>query len=87
MRRGADLATDFEPVHVGQHQIEDERVEFLPAMQEETGPAGRRDRDGEAGLAEIVLDHLGEPGVVFDEEKAVAHGAILAARPAAPTVP
>ena len=34
--------------------------------------------DAEARPAEIVADHLGEAGVVLDQQDAVGHGGILA---------
>ena len=34
---GAHPAADLEPVHVGEHQIEDERVEVSRALQRDAG--------------------------------------------------
>ena len=43
--------------------------------------------DAEARLAEIVADHLGEAGVVLDQQDAVGHGRILPAVPARQIAP
>jgi hypothetical protein len=63
-------AADLEPVHVGQHQVEDQRVERIAAGARDAGAAGRRMGHAESGLAEIARDHLGEAKVVLDQQDA-----------------
>ena len=56
-------------------------------MQAKPGRAGAGTLDAEARPAQIVADHLGKAGVVFDQQDAVAHLGILAASPAVPEAP
>jgi hypothetical protein len=65
-RAGADAAADLEPVEIGQHEVEDQRVEPVAAGERDPGIAGRRMGDAESGLAEIARHHLGETLVVLD---------------------
>ena len=83
----ADLAAHIEPVHVGQHQVEDDRVEGVARLQGEPGRAGPGALDAKSRPAEIVADHLGKAGVVLDQQDAVGHRRILAATPAVPEAP
>ena len=78
-RPRADAAADLEPVHVGQHQVEDDGIERLARLTARCRP--RRVpamRHAKARLAEIVLHHLGEARVVFDQQDAVGHHGIVA---------
>ena len=62
----AELPAHLEAVHVGQHEVEHQRVVGLGGQTREPGPAVPRDRHREARLAEILGDHLGEAAVVLD---------------------
>ena len=77
----------LEAVHVREHQVQHDGVEGFARVQRQARGAGGRARHAEARPVEIVADHLGEAGVVFDQEDAVGHGAILAAMPAPPVAP
>ena len=74
----ADAAADFEPVGVGQHQVEHQRVELLALQPLLALARGRRRGNAKARGAEIVADHAGEALVVVDDEDAAGHGAIIA---------
>ncbi len=76
----ADAAADFEPVGVGQHQVEHQRVELLALQPLLALARGRRGGDAKARVAEIVADHAGEALVVVDDENAAGHGVTIAAR-------
>ena len=71
----AQAAADIEPVAVGQHQVEDNRVKRL-ALQESLALAcGAGGRQTKAHPAEIVGDHPGEAAVVVDHQDALGHDA------------
>jgi hypothetical protein len=84
---GPDPAAHLEAVHVGQHQVQDDRIESLAGLQGETGRAVLGPFDAKSRPAEIVTDHLGKAGIVFDQQNAFGHPRILAPAPALPEVP
>ncbi len=69
----AQLAAHLESVDVGQHQVEHQRVKRLMRKPLESGAASGLDRNAKPRLAEILGNHLGEPGIVFDQENALGH--------------
>ncbi len=71
---GADAPAHFEAVEVGQHQIEDEQVEMAAAVLIDGVEAGRGDGNVILRLAEVVGDHLGKAGIVFDQQDSSGHG-------------
>ena len=82
LRPRADTAADLKPIHVGQHQVENDRIERLARVHGDAGLAASRHAHGKSGVAEIALHHLGEFWIVFDQQDAVGHRVILAAMPA-----
>ena len=76
-RARADAAADLEPVHVRQHQVEDDRIERLARGHRDAGLAASGDAHAKSGLAEIAFHHLGEARIVFDQQDAVGHRAIV----------
>ena len=73
MRAGADLAADFEAVDIGQHHVEDDRVEGLALERGQALAAGEAAIDDEAGRGQIVRHHGGQPCIVVDDEKPFRH--------------
>ena len=86
-RAGTDLAADAEAIHIREHEIQHDGIERLTRVQRQARCPIRRARHAEARPVEIVADHLGKAGVVFDQEYAVGHGVILTAMPAPPVAP
>ena len=82
-----DHAADIEAVHVRQHQIQDDGVEVVARLQGQAAVTIRGPVDAEARRAEVVAQHFGEAGIVFDDEYAVGHRGILTAMPALPEAP
>jgi len=83
LRRGAgqraDAAADFEAVDVGQHQVEDHQVgQRLRVDDLQRGQAAQAVAavlELEAVLAQVLADHLGQAGVIFNHQQVVhAHG-------------
>ena len=80
-RLAAQLAAEVEAVAVGQHQVEDQRVEARrgEAAARLREAAGRLDL--EAGAAEVLDQHRGQAGVVVDKKQARGHGELAGMRP------
>jgi len=70
-------AADFQPVDVRQRQVEHQGVEGLACEALEPLVAGPGHGHAKARLAEIFRHHLGEAGVVLDQEDARAHARSL----------
>ena len=56
----------------GQHQVEQEQVRRLAADRLQAGVPAVRDLDLEALFLEVVLQHLGDVGLVLDQQNAFA---------------
>jgi hypothetical protein len=69
----AQPAAEIEPVGVGQHEIEDHRVEALTLQQRLALSRRAGCRQTKARPAEIVGDHPGEAAVVVDHQDALGH--------------
>src|SRR5205814_4826814 len=72
----AQLAAHIEPVHVGEHQVEHQRIERFAREALEPRAAGSGDGNTKPRLAEVLGHHLGEPGIVFDQENAFGHASL-----------
>src|SRR5262245_36646675 len=68
-----DLAAHGEAVPVGQHEVEDERVERLAFERGEPVRGGLVCGHAKARLREIFAHHRGEPRIVLDDEDAIGH--------------
>jgi hypothetical protein len=66
--------TDVEALDIGQHQVENDHVHRLAPMQGEPARPVLGVNDVKTRLAEILADHIGKTGIVFDQEDAFAHG-------------
>jgi hypothetical protein len=73
LRARADLAADFEPVAIGQHHVEDDRVERFALDRRQALAAGEAAIDDETGRGQIVRHHGGQPCIVVDDEKPLRH--------------
>jgi hypothetical protein len=73
-RAGADAAADVQPVHVGQHQVEDDQVGRLFLQTGQAAQAVGGVGKGKARLDQVFTDHPGQAAVVFDHQQAGAHG-------------
>ena len=66
-------ATDFEAVHLREHEIEDEQIRRPRGDRRERLAPRRHDLRRETGLPEIARDELSDVRVVFDDEDASGH--------------
>ena len=79
--QGTDAPAHLQPVHVGQHQVQQHQIGHgfrRPCAQ--IGQAAvcvGLVRDINPGLAQILGHHLRQTGVVFDHQQAFNHGASL----------
>ena len=70
---GADLPADVQAVGVRQHEIENDGICRLASMQRQAaGPVLGMD-DVKARLAEVLADHVGKAGIIFDQKDTLAH--------------
>ena len=69
----AQAAAEIEPVGIGQHEVEDDRVEGLALELGLAVAAGAGDGHAKARPAEIVRNHPGEAVVVVDHQDALGH--------------
>ena len=69
----AQPAAEIEAVGVGQHEVEDDRVESLALQLGFAVAAGAGDGHTKARPAEIVRNHPGEAVVVVDHQDALGH--------------
>ena len=69
---GADATADLEPVHPGQHEIEQDHVEAAPPEGRETARAVADHGDVDLVLAEILRHQGAQPGVVVDQQRGPA---------------
>ena len=67
----AQAAAQIEAIGIRQHEIEDHRVEGFRCDQLHGTRAGAGARGAKARLAQVVGDHRGEAGIIFDEQDAV----------------
>ena len=70
----AQLAAKIQAIAVGQHQVENQRVErfrgqALPARRKRPSRV-----DLEAGAAQVVAHHRGQTCVVIDQQQSCEHG-------------
>ncbi|CAI9009246.1 hypothetical protein EMIT0158MI4_80024 [Burkholderia ambifaria] len=75
-RHRAGAPADFQPVDAGQHQVEDQRVPVALLEQAQAFRAVRAVHDFVALVAQVQAQHVGDVGVVFDDQDAfgVVHG-------------
>ena len=64
----AQAAQDFEAVHAGQHDVEDNQLEVAAERRFETSPAFVFALDGIAFASEEFLEERAEFGVIVDDE-------------------
>src|SRR5262245_53942678 len=64
----ADLPTDIEPVHIGQHQVQHDHVKYLAHLQREAGGTSLGAFDAVSRPAKIVADHLGKADIVVYQQ-------------------
>src|SRR5205814_2375016 len=84
LRLHPDAAAHIKTIDVGQREVENDAIEALARVARDAELALGRNHDVKARLAEIALHHLGKTRVIFDEQDAAGHKAILTPPPAAP---
>ncbi len=72
--RLADAATDLEPVHAGQAEVDEDEIRFVDGERGETALAVCGFDDHEALVLEHEAEHLADWAFVFDDEEALGHG-------------
>ena len=70
----ADAAADLEPVHVGQHHVQDHRAHVARLQRRQPGSTVGALLDRETARHEIATQHRGQPLVVVDDQDPVDHG-------------
>ena len=69
-RQGADAATDFEPIQIGQHQVQNHQIRHKAAgrVLQHGQAAGAIGHVGhlQARLPQILAHHIGQALIVFD---------------------
>jgi hypothetical protein len=73
----AQDATDFAPVHVGEHEVQDNKIRFLAAGSDQGGLTVRGAHDAEAVLLQIIPREADDLGFVIYNKDEFLHGSSL----------
>ena len=73
----AQAAADLEPVHAGQHPVQDDQVGVMIVGQIQSGATFGGDVDQVAFIGKAALEHFQDGRVIFDDQDAFIHFAPL----------
>jgi hypothetical protein len=75
---GAKLAAHLEPVHLGQHHVQQNQIRLCLARKAQSlTPVGRH-QNFEVGGAQVVSEQIRDRGFVIDDEDAGGHASMIA---------